>query len=58
MKIKADFHIHTHHSPDSGSSASDIVARARQLGLDVIGIADHNTTKGAVEVRNLKKESR
>jgi predicted metal-dependent phosphoesterase TrpH len=55
MKIKADFHIHTHHSPDSGSSASDIVARARQLGLDVIGIADHNTTKGAVEVRNLAK---
>jgi predicted metal-dependent phosphoesterase TrpH len=55
MKIKADFHIHTHYSPDSGSSASGIVARARQLGLDVIGVTDHNTTKGAIEVRNLAK---
>lgn len=55
MKIKADFHIHTHHSSDSGASASDIVNRARELGLGAMGIADHNTTSGALEVRSLSK---
>jgi len=55
MKIKADFHIHTHHSKDSGAGASDIVAQARKLGLDVIGVTDHNTTRGALEVRELAK---
>jgi len=53
MKIRADFHIHTHHSSDSGASASAIIDNARRAGLDVIGITDHNTTKGAIEVRNL-----
>jgi predicted metal-dependent phosphoesterase TrpH len=55
MKIKADFHIHTHHSPDSGASASDIVDCARRAGLGAIGVADHNTTRGALEVRELAK---
>jgi predicted metal-dependent phosphoesterase TrpH len=55
MKVKADFHIHTHHSPDSGSSASDILGRARAAGLDVIGVTDHGTTKGGIEVRSLSK---
>jgi predicted metal-dependent phosphoesterase TrpH len=55
MKIKADFHIHTHHSPDSGSSASSIVQAARKEGIDVIAVTDHNTTKGALEVKAIAK---
>lgn len=55
MKIKADFHIHTHHSKDSGASASAILDAARKAGLDVIGITDHKTTKGALEVRSIAK---
>ena len=53
MKIRADFHIHTHHSSDSNASASAIIDNARRAGLDVIGVADHNTTRGAIEVRSL-----
>jgi len=55
MMIKADFHIHTHHSKDSGAAASDIVDCARKAGLGVIGVTDHNTTKGALEVREMAK---
>ena len=55
MKAKADFHIHTHNSPDGSSSASEIIDEARRKGLDVIGVTDHNTTKGAIEVKNLAK---
>lgn len=45
--------MHTHHSSDSGLPASDIVDKARKAGLDVIGVADHGTTKGALEVRSI-----
>lgn len=40
-----DLHIHTVLSPcgELEMGAPDIVERAREVGLDVIGIADHNT---------------
>ncbi len=56
MKIKADFHIHTHHSNDSGARASDIAESARKAGLGVIGVTDHGTVKGALEVRSIAKD--
>jgi predicted metal-dependent phosphoesterase TrpH len=55
MKIKADFHMHTHHSPDSKMAASDLLDRVRAGGLDVIAVTDHNTTQGGIEVRSLAK---
>ncbi|MEG1798999.1 MAG: PHP domain-containing protein, partial [Synergistaceae bacterium] len=40
-----DLHLHTALSPcgELEMGAPDIVARANEVGLDIIGIADHNT---------------
>ena len=55
---KADLHTHTFHSGDSPNSAKDLVEAAKKTQLDIIGVTDHNTTDGAIEVRALaKKES-
>jgi 3',5'-nucleoside bisphosphate phosphatase len=47
MKIfRADLHIHTVLSPcgDLDMSPKNIVIKAKQMGLDIIGITDHNST--------------
>ena len=47
MHYKADLHIHTLLSPcgDLDMTPSEIVRLAKERGLDIIGITDHNTTK-------------
>ena len=50
--LKVDLHIHTYNSPDSGAPISSIVNRCLQMGLDCIAVTDHNTIKGALEVRD------
>lgn len=55
---KADLHIHTLLSP-CGSlemSPANIVRAALAAGLDIIGIADHNSTKQAPLVKKLAAE--
>jgi hypothetical protein len=54
---KADLHVHTVLSPcgDLEMSPGNIIARAREVGLDIIGIADHNSTKNARLARELGK---
>ncbi len=49
MKIKADLHIHTVLSPcgDLEMSPTTIIRQAKSLGIDVIGITDHNSTLNA-----------
>jgi PHP family Zn ribbon phosphoesterase len=44
---KTDFHIHTVLSPcgDLDMSPDEIIRLAKENGLDIIGITDHNTTK-------------
>ena len=44
---KADFHIHTVLSPcgDLEMSPDEIIRLAKENGLEIIGITDHNTTK-------------
>ena len=43
---RADLHIHTVLSPcgDLDMSPKNIVMKAKQLGIDIIGITDHNST--------------
>jgi PHP family Zn ribbon phosphoesterase len=50
VKIKADLHIHTVLSPcgDIEMSPLAIVAKAKELNIDVIGITDHNSTLNAI----------
>jgi predicted metal-dependent phosphoesterase TrpH len=51
--LNADFHIHTHYSKCSNLKPSDIVRKAVSMGYDVIGVVDHNSIKGGLEVKKL-----
>ncbi len=51
--IKADFHMHTHFSPDSEMSPTALVERCLKVGLECIAITDHNTIDGALEVKRI-----
>lgn len=55
MKTRyADLHIHTVLSPcgDLEMSPANILRTARQKGLDIIGITDHNSTREAKIIRD------
>lgn len=40
---KGDFHVHSRESGDSTATFDEIVALARQRGLDFLNLSDHNT---------------
>ena len=48
--IKADFHMHTHFSPDSETDPDKLVKRCLKVGLELIAVTDHNTIEGALKV--------
>lgn len=56
MKIKADFHVHTRWSHDCLIKPSDLIKKAKTVGLNVLGITDHNTIMGGIEAKNLASE--
>ncbi len=43
----ADLHVHTIYSFDGTASVPAVLQRARQVGLDVIAITDHDVVEGA-----------
>ncbi len=45
----ADLHLHTIYSYDGTASLAAVLNRARQIGLDVIAITDHDEVKGAIK---------
>lgn len=49
----ADLHIHTIYSYDGTASIPSILARAKQVGLDVIAITDHDEIRGALQAFDL-----
>jgi predicted metal-dependent phosphoesterase TrpH len=51
--LHADFHMHTHYSKDSDTRPDLLVKRALQVGLSCIAVTDHNTIKGALEVKQM-----
>ena len=51
--MKADLHLHTCHSFDSGAKPKSIVEQCIKTGLDCIAVTDHNSIEGAFEVRDL-----
>ena len=55
VMIKADLHIHTVLSPcgDIEMTPANIIRRARESGLGVIGVTDHNSTRQCAEVRRI-----
>jgi len=40
--------MHSRHSHDSSTTLQQLVARARELGLDRIALTDHNTAEGSL----------
>jgi len=51
--LKADFHMHSHFSPDSEMAPKRIVRKCQKVGLNCIAVTDHNTTRGAFAAREL-----
>ena len=49
--LRADLHVHTHYSTDSGATPKSIVERCLETGLNCIAITDHNTIQGALEMQ-------
>lgn len=51
-KVRADLHLHTCLSPcaDNRMQATAIVEQARKMGLDMIGICDHNSAENVAAV--------
>ena len=55
---KIDHHVHTsRHSPDSIISPTELVARARKAGLDVVVITEHDHQWNARELAELNARS-
>ena len=56
--FRADLHIHTVLSPcaDLEMTPRNIVRRAGEAGLQIIGITDHNSTKNALAVKKLAEK--
>jgi len=52
-ELFADFHVHSNHSKDCAMPVADILERAREVGLDVVAITDHDTAAGGLEAREL-----
>ena len=59
MHYKADLHIHTLLSPcgDLDMTPNEIIRLAKERGLDIIGITDHNTTKHGRLAREYGQEA-
>jgi predicted metal-dependent phosphoesterase TrpH len=53
MDFRCLFHLHTRHSFDSLLPPRKIVARARELNVQILIVTDHNTIRGALEAKLL-----
>lgn len=51
--IKADLHIHTEYSMDCTMSLEEIIARCLEVGINCLGVADHNTLTGALRMKEI-----
>lgn len=58
QKFRADLHIHTVLSPcaDLEMSPKNIVAKAKEVNLQIIGITDHNSTRNAKLVKQFAQK--
>lgn len=49
----ADLHLHTTHSSDGTAPVTAVLRRAKEIGLDVIAITDHDEIRGSLEALEL-----
>lgn len=55
-RLHVDLHLHSRFSFDSRTSLEALVARCREAGLDRIALTDHNTARGALELKRMDPE--
>lgn len=51
--MKADLHIHTAYSVDSSTPLEQIIEHCLEIGINCLAIADHNTIKGALKMKEI-----
>lgn len=51
-----EIHLHTKYSPCSSLKPSEILKIAKAKGMTGVAVTDHNTIKGALEVKRLNKD--
>lgn len=47
--MKCDLHCHSHYSFDSTQPVEDLIRRAKEAGISVLAITDHNLVSGSLE---------
>jgi predicted metal-dependent phosphoesterase TrpH len=55
MQSKVDLHTHTTYS-DGACSPGELIQKAKEKGIDIISITDHDNTKGIKEATNAGKD--
>ena len=56
QRIKAEFHCHTCHSPDSLVKVEKLIETCRAKGINRVAITDHNSIAGALEAKQIAPE--
>ena len=51
-----EIHLHTNYSKCSNSDPKKVLETAKERNLNGIAITDHNTVKGAVEIKKLNNK--
>jgi len=51
--IKADLHIHTAYSIDCTMPLEQIISRCLEVGINCLGVTDHNTIAGALKLKEM-----
>ncbi|MBM3925786.1 MAG: PHP domain-containing protein [SAR202 cluster bacterium] len=51
--LRADLHVHSLYSHDSGASLQSLIAWANRTGINCIALTDHNTIEGALEFQTI-----
>jgi predicted metal-dependent phosphoesterase TrpH len=54
--LKVDFHCHSDASPDSLVKPAELIATARDRGLNRVVVTDHNSIRGALRCKELDPE--
>ena len=52
----ADLHVHTIYSYDGTATVQSVLKRAKQIGLDLIAITDHDEIRGALQAEKLARK--
>lgn len=56
MKIKADFHSHSHYSRDSVINPRTFIENCLRKGINCVAVTDHNEIEGAFVIQKLARD--